>query len=516
MEYAGDTPAWIKHKTGKDLDPWQIVEVLEIKQNPLSLVVWPPRFGKTFGMEAVCMEEMATNPYEREMLFAPTKNQAMNALQEHLDWIESSPILSAFIAVRRGKRQISESKYEFKNRSQAECFGINSAFDSENATILRGEEWDDMDVNIWTNRVLARGGRKNLSGLPLRIRLSGTIQYGKGPMYEYDKDPKYKTVTKFDIYDGIHFGIYDEVAIQELRDKLTHDQWLRIYLLKYTDTKNFIWESTLRECLLESIRIGWQGVEYNPTGPKYRPRGMVYIGFDCGHSGTGKVHSVYRLDVIEVIGDTVLWLNGKEWESVTDPTIIKREVCDWWEFYGVSKGYGDGLKANDISDINEMLYNRNLIGNDRHEYPENKPAHWDQWDFAPKWNTGKAKFLWAGMTKVKIENKKLIIPYFDRKDDREIAKMAMRLRQALLNIRQVINNSQYPSLEIVDDSIGDDPFDSINMGIACANDRYEFPVDFSQVGTHKQDMVTSGLRTTILHELVSENMNRGFNDFGIN
>jgi len=509
MKFKGQPALWIKDKTGKTADPWQVVAMEVIKEHPKVLQVWPPRFGKTWDMEAVCLEEVATNPYEREMIFGPVQKQANNALKEQLEFIEISEILSAWIATRRGKRQISETKYEFINRSGAETFGIRSNFDSENATILRGEEWDDMDLEIWTNRVIQRGGRKNVSGLPLRIRLSGTIQWGKGPVFEYDHDPGYVTVPKFDIYDGLEFDIYDKVAIEEIRDKLTDDQWLRIYLLKYTDAKNFIWETHLRECLMKALEIGWQGVEYRSI--PYRPKGTVYLGLDMGHSGEGKQHSVYRMDLIEVIGDVGLWLNGKEWESTTDPDLIMKEAADWWEYYQVSAGYGDALKANDIAMLNDMLFERGLIDIDRSEYPENKPANWDKWAFSPKWNTGKFKYLTGGITRVKIENQKFIIPYFDRKDDRHIAKMAFRLRQALLNIREVVGNGSYPILEAIKKEIGDDPFDAINMAWGCANDKMLLEPDLSMLGVQGGQIVTSAMAASVMSDL--DRGNERYSDF---
>ncbi len=500
MRFKDDVPLWIKDKTGKEADPWQIIAMQEIKENPFSMMNWPPRFGKTWAMEAVDLNETATNIGERCLIIAPAQNQANNALEEQLNFIEMSPILSKWIAFKRGKRQISETKYEFVNRSSAQTFGIRSNIDSEDASILRGEEFDDIDLERWNSRVIQRGGRKNISGLPLRIRLSGTIQWGKGPIFIYDYNDNYKTITKFDIYDGIAFGIYDEKAIAEAKDQCTIDEWLRIYLLKYTEAKNFIWESSLRKCLQESIMMNWVGIEYQP-GNEYHPHGTVYMGYDCGHSGMGKVHSVYRIDIIEILGDRALWLNGKEWESTTDPDIIANDICDWWQYYHVSGGYGDALKANDIAMINDMLFDRGLVDIDRSEYPENKPANWDKWAFSPKWNSGKAKYLWGGITKVKIDNQKLIIPYFSDKDDRHISRMAKRLRQALVNIRMVINNTSYPSLEIIKNEIGDDPFDSINMANGCANDRALIPIDYKQLQVQGNKTVTADLATSMIDQI---------------
>lgn len=515
MRFSEDTPLWLKDKTGQEADPWQVIEIYEIEETSRCIVIWPPRFGKTWGMQAVCLKEIACNPYEKEMIFGPVQKQANNALKEELIWIEMSPILSSWISRSRGKRQLNETKYEFQNRSGAETFGIYCNFDSENATILRGEEWDDMDLEVWNNRVTQRGIRVNKSGLPLRTRLSGTIQFGNGPVWMYDNDASYKTITKFDVYDGIEFGIYNQMEIEEERGKKTKDEWLRIYLLKYPDTKNFIWGTSLKACLLKAIKVNYLGVEYFPGG-SYVPRGTVYSGFDCGHSGEKKIHSVYRADFIEVIGETRMWLNGYEWESTTDPDLIIKEYCDLCQYYGCSTGYGDALQAAMIAKINDEMFNRGLIEQDRSEYPENKPSNWDKWVFAPQWNTGKAKYTWGSITKLLIDHKKLIIPYFERNDDRRIAKMAKRLRECLLNVRQLITNSAYPSLKIIDAEIGDDAFDSINMAVGCSNDRQVLQVDLSKVKFAGQQPVTAGLGASVVRELQSMGGGASFSDFGIN
>lgn len=512
MKFADDTVLWMKHCTNQDADPWQQVAIREIEDHPNSLIVWPPRFGKTWGMEAVCMKELFCNPKETELIFGPKKEQAQNALREHLDWIETSPLLSTYVAHKRGKRQLSDSKYELLNGSRAKTFGILGHFDSEEASILRGEEWDDMDADIWVNRVLARGGRKNRSGLPTRYRLSGTIQKGKGNMFATENSGNYHVVTKFDVYEGLMFGIYDENAIDMMRQEMTEDEWLRIYLLKYTEARNYIWESKLDDCIYLSIKLGWEGAEYRKGG-RYPARGTVYAGFDCGHSGQKKVHSVYRLDLVEVIGETVLWLNGFEWESNTDPDKIKADVVDIWSYYHPAAGYGDALKANFIAEINDALYERGLVKFDRAKSPENTPAHWKEWDFSPMWNTGKAKYMWGEVAKTKIEHQKFVLPYFALKDDREIAVAARRLKRCLLNIRMEINNSSYPSLEIIKKELGDDPFDALNMAMGCANDRQLQPLDFSRVRTSPRSLESAGLAGSVIRDLRRVGTDNSFDDF---
>jgi hypothetical protein len=513
--FKGNTGLWIKDKAGIELEPQQLVFVEEIKNNNFSVIIEPPRAGKTVAVEAVCMEELATNEREHELIIGPALSQSKNALKEQLDWIEGSPILKPYIAKARGKPLISDSRYEFLNKSGAQALSIGGRIDSYEASILRGEEMDDMDMEVWNNRVISRGGRKNKSGLPLRIRLSGTIQLGNGPLFMFSNDKNYHLVTQFDIYTLLQLGIYDEGAIQEAKNRYTKEQWLRIYLLIFIDAKNFIWESSLHKCLMKSLSIGWKGIEYNPYGPKYKPTGMVYCGFDCGHSGEGKIHSVYRADLVEVIGNQILWLNGFEWESTEDPDKIEKELCDYWGFYGASAGYGDALKSAMIARMNDRLFNMGYIDINRGENPENKPSDWDQWSFSPKWNTGKAKYIWGSITKILIDNTEFIIPYYDRKDDRPIALMAKRLTDALTNIRQVHNKTSYDSLEIIKPEIGDDPFDSINMAIGCANDRAVLQVNIRDVKLSDKQAEMAGIVESVipgLHNIGKENT---FTDFEI-
>lgn len=519
MKYSEDTVLWMKDKTGQDADPHQILAITEIEAHPNVLQVWPPRFGKTWSMEAVDLKDLFCNAKESLMIFGPKQEQANNALREQLDWIETSEILRAYVSFKRGKRQISDTKYELVNRSRAKTFGIYSHFDSEEASIVRAEEYDDIDEQLFIDRVIARGGRKNISGLPTRYRYSGTIQRGKGNIFRLENSGTVHVVTKFDVYDGLHMprsdgsiGIYDENAIAQAKEKYTNEQWLRIYCLVYTEAKNFIWESYIRECQKFSIKLKWNGIPYK-SGGSYKPKGVVYCGFDCGHSGESTQHSNYRLDFIEVFGEYSLWLNGFEWEPTADPDIILKEFCEYWAFYECTAGYGDALKNNFISAINDRLFELKLTDVDRSDMPENKPSAWDKLALAPKWNTGKFKYLSGTETKKRIETRKLIIPYFEDKDDTPIAIAAKKLVACLANIREIFNRSSYPTLEAIDKKLGDDPFDAINMATLCANDRVIIPLNFDNVEVSGDEMVTSGLKTSLLAELNGMGDEAGFQDF---
>ncbi len=512
LKYKDDTALWMKHCTGQDADPHQQLAIMEIEEHPNAIIVWPPRFGKTWSMEAVNLRDLFCYPKESLLLFGPKQDQANNALREHLDWIEGSELLKSYLAMKRGKRQFSETKYELLNGSRAKTMGILGQIDSEEASIIRGEEFDDMDLERWNDRVLSRGGRKNRSGKPTRYRLSGTIQKGKGNIFQMMHSGLYHVVSQFNIYHGLEFGIYDENAINLMKAEMTDDEWLRIFLLIFTEAKNFIWESYLNKCIEAGFRIGWDGVEYRPGG-EYKPQGIVYAGFDCGHSGMKKQRSVYRLELVEYVGSRALWLNGFEWDPTDDPDKIKRELVDIWRYYQVSGGYGDALKANFIAEINDALYDQGLTSIDRSKNPENKPPDWVKWALAPMWNSGKFKYLAASETKKMIEHSKLFLPYFHRKDDRHIAKMMRRLVRCLLNVRSVDNKTSYPSLEIIKPQLGDDAFDALNMATICANDRQIAPVDFSKAAASGPELETGQMADSMLGELLGVGGEAGFEDF---
>jgi len=481
MHYAGDPILWLKDKCDFDPRPTQAVQIREILSHSSILDLAPPRFGKTVEVEMACLYETATTPYEDYRIWAPKEQQAVNSLRYQTDAIENSPILNAWVAVKKGKKQLSTTSYEFWNHSSAKAFGINSNFEGENATIIRGEEFDDMDYEVWKNRVLHRGAGANRNGKPTRLRITGTLQAGRGNIYTISKDPQFHNLRAFDVYDGLALNYYDEDYVRSVRITLTNDEWLRIYLLKFTEAKTFIRKKHIMIAQQLANRISWQGATYQP-GEQYKPTGHVYGSLDMGHAGEKKGSSNYSAQFIEVIGDTILYLGGKRWKPTEDTNKIKREYCDLWEFYGARDGYGDALKADVIADINDMLYARRLISVDRKQFADNTQANWGHWSFAPRWNTGQAKWQWAEGIRNKLEAGNILIPYFDQQESHPMAMSVHNLKQNLLNVRIEKTQANYPRIGYIDPIIGDDDFDSFCMAVGCAHDRSPAIVNFKNLG----------------------------------
>lgn len=470
LKYKDDLVLWFKHVCNFTFRAPQLIWMEEALKYVFYLLIAPPRFGKTHLIEMIDLYDCAINPYEEGRTWAPKESQAMDSLRYQLNTIKESEILWNYLDWESGKRLFSSTRYQFINKSNWHIHGIYGEFEGVNATIIRGEEYDDIDIERFENRVLPRGGAKNRNGKPTRIRLTGTIQEAKGNIYTADMGDVYPIGTKFPIEIGLELGFYDEKMIELARENLTEEEFSRIYRLVYTSGRNFIWEERLERCQQLAREKNWEGIEYVP-GERYTPTGHVFCGFDCGHSGSESTASIFSLQIYEVIYDTVLWLYSKNWDSTEDPVTLISDMIDFWYYYRIEFGYGDALKCDLIAQMNDALYDERLISTDRIKFPENSATNWRKWDFSPQWNTGRTKYIWAGILKNKVERRKFIVPRFDAKDDRPIARAGRLMVSRLLNVREVTNKSQYPTLECINPKLGDDDFDSTIMATGCINDR---------------------------------------------
>jgi hypothetical protein len=486
-----DPVLWAKNVLNLELRTTQKVHIQEIMAHNHVLDVLPPRFGKTVEMEFVNLYETATTPWEDGRIWGPKEDQAKESLKYQTEWIENSPILRRYVARKNGKRQISTTGYTFMNASNWKAFGIYSNFEGENATIIRGEEFDDMDMEVWNTRVLQRGGAANRNNKPTRIRLTGTIQAGKGNIFQADADPTYFTMTKWDVFVGLELGYYDNATIQKIHDTLTEDEWKRIYLLQYTEAKNFIHEQWVRNCIQAGLKLEWAGISPDDN-ESYTPHGVVYAGLDMGDSGEKKSSSYYSAQFIEAIGDKRLWLGGRRWKPTEDPQKVKKEFVDLWRFYHASYGMGDALKADMVRDINKMLYAERLINTNPDNFEAHSQADWKKWDFPPVWNT--AEFKWQnGYALAKmLEETNLVLPYFNKHDTSPHARVGKSLIQNLKNIKaERKGTAKYPKISFIKALIGDDDFDGLVMACASSFMHSHPVVDLSRLKTTGQNRVVS-------------------------
>jgi len=463
QRYKTDNLLWCKHNCNIDLYPHQVMWMDQMDRFPMTSTVASPRVGKTFAVEMHGLKSCAVNAWEDYRLFAPAEHQAAVSLKYQIDAILASPVLAAYIETRLGRKQLRTTGYTFQNGSNAEYFGQNAKLDGVNATIIRGEEFDDLDMDTWRDRILARGMAKNRNGLPTRIRVTGVIQ-GKENLYNLENDPSFHVQEKIDIYDGIALGVLDSDYFTLLRDSYTDDQWLRICCVKYVESRNFFWSVHIRKMQKNGAHAGLEPVTPLP-GSRYESVGPVSFALDMGAQGGSATSSKYSLQVLEQVGLYKRWLYGEEFDPTVNPKILRQKIVALWDYFRPIGGFGDAFDANLIAQINDDLYAEGLISYNRtKEHAENKPENWKHWTLQPVRFTGSTKHLMFKGLQDSIHQGLLYTPLVIAGDTRydNLAKLTRQLE----NIRAKQASATYLIYEMIKKSVGDDNVDALAMADA--------------------------------------------------
>ena len=122
---------WHQHVHGVTLDAAQILKMQEMDENPNTVDVSCRRTGKTTVKELYALEYLATTPMQEEGIVAPRLQQSQIGLGYHLEAIRRSQMLSAYVAYKNGRRQMTDTGYQFFNASRAKAFGIMSQNDGD-------------------------------------------------------------------------------------------------------------------------------------------------------------------------------------------------------------------------------------------------------------------------------------------------------------------------------------------------------------------------------------------------
>ena len=467
LKHKDNNALWFKHVCNIDMRVNQLLWQEQLDKNPRTLTVAPPRTGKTYAVEMHGLKACAVNPWEDYVIFAPAVHQSSQALKYHIDAIIGSPILQAYIESRIGRRQLGTTGYAFQNGSNAAIYGQTSKLDGVNATILRGEEFDDLDMELWKDRILPRGMAKNRNGLPTRIRITGVIQ-GKENLYSLETDPNYFSTDKIDIYDAQVLDIIDADYVDILRETLTDDQWLRIALVKYVESRNFFWSTYIRRMQKKGQAYGAEPVIPTPGGI-YKSTGKVGCGLDMGGQGESATSSKYSIHFVEKVGIMKRWLYGEEFEPTANPKAIRKRVLALWDFFRPVGGYADAFDSNLVADINDDLYNEGIISYKRErEHAENKSENWKHWTLRPMRFHGSAKHSMFKGLQNDIHQEMMITPMVIRGDDKYVV-LDKTMRQ-LENIRSKKGGASYLLYEMIKVSVGDDNVDGLAMANAYLDD----------------------------------------------
>lgn len=467
QRFAGDHAAWHKHVHNVDLDPAQVLKMVEMDAHSNTIDYSCRRTGKTANKELYLLEHNACHADQELGIVAPREAQAQTNLGYHLDAIRRSEILSAYIMHQRGRRQIADTYYQFANRSVARCYGIMSQVDGGDLTSASLEEVDDMPRDRLFSRFLLMMGATRRLGASAdsrndpQIRITGVFK-GADTLTDLIAGGHYHQLPVISVYLGIEMGILNEAFMAEMRAQLAPDEYIRQLLCINVSSRNLIWEKYVRRAMQIALQAGIQLAELLP-GVRYRKRGVIGMGYD--HSGHGETpqSSKYACVVAEQIGNFTCFIYARTWPPGTDEQVVRRDLLGIWRYFAPDYAIGDAYGIGLLTQINDDLYCEGLTSIDRRSIGdgESTASTWGDWPFAPLRFEGMVKHSMAQALRAVFHNAQAVIPYFDDLDpsDPDTADLRLFVRQ-LTNIKPEPTKASYASYKMVEAKIGDDLFDA--------------------------------------------------------
>ncbi|MCW8830554.1 MAG: hypothetical protein OQK32_03430 [Gammaproteobacteria bacterium] len=502
MKHKGDHAMWHKYVHNVELDAVQVLKMKEMDIHPNTIDFSCRRTGKTAVKELYNLEDNATNPDQELGIVAPRMAQSIKNMTYHIEAIRRSPILSAYVSYKNGRRQMSDSKYEFCNRSKAEAYGIMAQVDGGDMTTGSLEEVDDMPKDRLYSRFLLMMGstrkmgaskeskndpRINITGVfkgadTLTDLLNGSSYFAIGCLHgsraraEIAKlvqtgwvNPDSVDVEKYaypvpilNAANAISLGLVNESAMTTIRTDLSEDETSRQLACVNTASRNLVWEIYLRFALQVGFEAKIDIVEPVP-GEKYKKRGLISLGYD--HSGHGETpeSSKYAVVINEQIGSFTCTIFCKTWPPGTDETIVKNDLISIWRYFMPDYAMGDAFGIGLITQMNEELFQEGLINIDRRAVGdgESTASTWGEWAFSPIRFEGMVKHQMATAVRNAFHNKQAAMPYVDdyERNDQAIQDMRLLCKQ-MINIRAAVSKASYSIYKMADSKIGDDLFDA--------------------------------------------------------
>lgn len=472
MRYADDHALWHKHVHQVDLDPMQILKCIEMDRQPMSLDFSCRRTGKTAIKELFFLKQNATKADQELGIVAPREAQSLTNLGYHLDAIRRSPILTAWIAHKTGRTQLADTYYQFANRSKAQAYGIMAQVDGGDLTMASLEEVDDMPRDRLFNRFLLmmgstrRLGASKASKNDPQIRITGVFK-GADTLTDLIDSGKYQVLPTIDAYLGIEMGILNEQFIMDMRDQLAPDEYLRQLLCRNVSARNLVWEQHVRRALQFGLQAGLQLASPVP-GERYKPRGFITLGYDCGGHGENPQASKHAVVITEELGNFVTVPYCRTWPAGADDRVVERDLIGIWDYFRPQQAMGDAYGIGIITHVNDELYARGLIDTDRRTIGdgESTASTWPDWAFSPIRFEGMTKHSMATALRSVFHSGNAAMPYVDDLDlqDPETADLRDLIRQ-LPNIVPVTNKTSYASYKMANPKLGDDLFDAMMAAV---------------------------------------------------
>jgi len=502
MRYAGDHAMWHKHVHNVELDAVQVLKMKEMDLYPNTIDFSSRRTGKTAGKEMYNLEYNACNADQELGIVSPREAQSIVNLNYHLDAIRRSPILTAYLAHKNGRAQMSDTRYEFMNRSKAQAYGIMAQVDGGDLTVASLEEVDDMPKDRLYSRFLLMLGATRRLGADLsskndpQIRITGVFKgadtlTGLLDSGEYRAlgalhGPRAKSAIKKMIeagwFDGdavelegynyplpilnavnaIQLGLLNDSFISSIRADLSSDEFVRQLLCINTSSRNLVWERFLRRALQVGLEARVELAQPMP-GETYKRRGIISFGYD--HSGHGETpeSSKYAFVVLEQIGIFAVPVFARTWAPGTDEKVVELDLQEYWRYFRPDEAMGDAYGIGLLTSLNDRLYKQGLTDINRLVINdgESTASTWSEWAFSPLRFEGMMKHSMAQAVRASFHNGHAAIPYYEDQDfhDPEVADLLLLCKQ-LINIKPEPSKMAYSTYKMADSKLGDDLFDA--------------------------------------------------------
>ena len=485
LRFAGDHALWHKHVHNVELDPMQILKCLEMDRHRQTVDFSARRTRKTSIKELHCLKELATKAYQEEGAVAPRLQQSQTNLSYHTEAIRRSPMLRAYLNWKGGREQLTDSFYQFVNRSSCTAYGIMSQIDGDALTIASLEETDDMPQDRLMSRFLPMLGGAGRLGAPREasfkpsVRISGVFK-GADTLQKLIDTGEYHVLPTVDVYLGIELGILNADYVIGLRGQFASHEWLRQFLCMNVAATNHIHEREIRQALATGLKARLQVAEPLP-GVRYKKRGIVSFGYD--HTGHGERPEASRsaLVVCEQIGGYATFPYVRTWGAGTDDRVIADDLVSLWMYFAPEYAIGDAYGVGMLTSLNDRLLALGLTDVDRRTIGDGQStaSTWAEWAFAPLRFEGMVKHSMATSLRAQFHNHQAAIPYVDEDLDALLAGAGRNTRplagagnaakagpdwtlfvRQLGNIKAVPTKASYSSYQMVDDKLGDDLFDA--------------------------------------------------------
>jgi len=483
MRYAGDHSLWHKHIHNVDLDPIQILKMIEMDQHKNSIDFSCRRTGKTAVKELYLLEWNALNADQELGIVAPREAQSQTNLDYHLDAIRRSEILTAFLNHKSGRTQLADTYYQFANRSSAKAYGIMSQVDGGDLTVASLEEVDDMPRDRLFSRFLLMMGSKRRLGASKesrndpQIRITGVFK-GADTLSEMIDSGKYHLLPTVDSYLGMEMGILDEAFMLDMRDQLSPDEYLRQILCRNVSARNLIWEKYIRRAIQVGLDAGI-GLAQPLPGMHYQRRGLISFGYDHSGHGENPQASRYAFVVTEMIGNFCCFVFAKTWPPGTDEALVKNDIKGFWRYFTPDYAMGDAYGIGLLTQLNDELFYEGLTSINRQTIGEGEStaSTWPEWAFSPIRFEGMVKHQMATALRTIFHNGNASMPYIDdlKPNDPETLDMRTLVRQ-LGNIRPEATKASYATYKMVKAKLGDDLFDAAMAAVWALATRGAAPV----------------------------------------